>query len=397
MKNHPVLIVGAGIGGLSAALALLRKGMDVTVIEQTDALREVGAGVQISPNGNRVLFELGLEKRIREVAFIPEGREVRLWNGGPGWSLPNQGAAASAERYGAPMLFLHRSDLHSALVDAVRALKPDTIVLDARCAEFSQTEDTVRVTTHKGEVFLGSALIGADGVHSHIRQKLFAAGKPEFTGLIAWRGSIPMEKVPQFERPISINWMGPAGSITAYPLRNGSILNFVATTSRSDWQVESWTEAGTTDEILNDFAGWCDEVHEIIRAITTPYKWGLFKRQPATQWVKGRIGLLGDACHSTLPSLGQGANMAIEDGFVLARALSEKGSIEEGLIAYEGARRDRAAKIVNASTEHANRRRSPALADPAKAKEYIATQWSANRVAEVYDWIFGYDAAASAI
>src|SRR4051794_8853360 len=236
-----ILIVGAGIGGLTAALALLRDGHHVVVYEQAPALAELGAGVQISANGSRVLFALGLEDAIRQVWCEPAGKEIRLWNSGETWKLFDLGAESVA-RYGAPYFMIHRADLHGVLIDAVRALAPDAIRLNARCTGFSDDGRAVTLHLANGEDVVGDALVGADGVHSCIRNILVGDDKPEFTGCMAWRGLVSVEALPlHMRRNAGVNWVGPGGHVINYLLRRGEIFNFVGVVER-DWRVESWTE-----------------------------------------------------------------------------------------------------------------------------------------------------------
>src|SRR5712691_617109 len=257
-----VLIAGGGIGGLTAALALLRSGCDVDVYEQAAELTEVGAGLQLAANGTRVLHELGIGEQLKPLAC------------------------------------------------------------DANSLGFSQDSEGARLQLEDGTEVRGDALIGADGVHSPIRQALFGPDQPSFTGIVAWRGVIPMDRLPaRMARSVGTNWIGPGGHVVHYPLRAGSLMNFVGALERADWQVESWSTRGTTEEMAADFAGWNEEVQTMIRNIETPYKWALMVRPPMERWTVGRASLLGDACHSMVPLLAQGANMAIEDGFVLARCL----------------------------------------------------------------------------
>jgi salicylate hydroxylase len=222
-----ILIVGAGIGGLTAALALLRAGHDVDVYEQAHELAGLGAGVQISANGARVLFALGLEDAMRNVWCEAAGKEIRLWNTGETWRLFDLGAESVA-RYGAPYFMIHRADLHRALIDAVRALKGEAIHLGSRCIGF--TDDGTSVTLHLtiDERAVGDALIGADGVHSRIRNILIGGDKAQFTGCMAWRGLVPVEKLPpHMRRNVGVNWVGPGGHVINYLLRRGEIFNFV--------------------------------------------------------------------------------------------------------------------------------------------------------------------------
>ncbi len=390
-----ILIVGAGIGGLTAALALLREGHEVEVYEQAPRLAELGAGVQISANGARVLFSLGLEAAIRKVWCEPAGKEIRLWNTGETWKLFDLGSQSVA-RYGAPYFMIHRADLHGVLIDAVRALRPDAIRLGVRCTGFDDDGSTVTLRLGDERV-TGDALIGADGVHSGIRNILVGDDKPVFTGCMAWRGLVPIDKLPaHLRRNVGVNWVGPGGHVINYLLRRGEIFNFVGIVER-DWRVESWTERGTRDECAADFAGWHGDIHAIIRNIAEPYKWALLGREPLARFSFGRATLLGDAAHPTLPMLAQGANMAIEDGMVLARCFTSYGDAETALSQYSAARVDRTAKLVRGATEMAKRFHNPALREAAGAKAYVDAQWSEQTVKQRYDWIFEYDATRVAV
>ena len=394
----PILIVGAGIGGLTAALALLQRGHDVEVYEQAEQLGELGAGVQISANGSRVLFALGLEAALREVWCEPAGKEIRLWNTGETWKLFDLGAE-SAARYGAPYFMIHRGDLHQVLIDAVRALKPDAIRLGARCTGFEDDGRSVTLHLANGEPINGDALIAADGVHSVIRKQLFGGDTAQFTGCVAWRGLIPVAKLPpRFARNVGVNWVGPGGHVINYLLRRGELFNFVGIVERSDWRVESWTDKGTREECAADFPGWHEDIHELIRNIEQPYKWALLSRDTFGRYTIGRATLVGDAAHATLPMLAQGANMAIEDGMVLARCMSlTELPIAVRLERYNVVRHDRTRKLVQGAAEMAKRFHNPALAQAAGAKAYVDAQWNETTVKQRYDWIFEYDATTVAI
>ena len=390
------MIVGAGIGGLTAALGLLRNGHEVAVYEQAPALAELGAGVQISANGARVLFALGLEDALRKVWCVPSAKEIRLWNSGETWKLFDLGAESVA-RYGAPYFMVHRADLHRVLTDALRALSPHAIHLNSRAAGFHDDGSTVTLHLADGDCVTGDALIGADGVHSRIRNILAGDDRPEFTGCMAWRGLVPTERLPpHMRRNIGVNWVGPGGHVINYLLRRGEVFNFVGVVER-DWPIESWTEKGTREECAADFSGWHDDIHAIIRNIEQPYKWALLGRTPLTQFSRGRVTLLGDAAHPTLPMLAQGANMAIEDGMVLARCLSAHDDAETALAHYDAARVDRTATLVRGANEMAKRFHNPALANAAGAKAYVDAQWNEGTIKQRYDWIFQYDATRVAV
>ncbi len=385
-----ILIAGGGIGGLAAALALLKRGFDVEVYEQASALKEVGAGLQLSANCNRALYQLGLGEELQRLSCEATGKEIRLWSTGDTWKLFDLGPLSVA-RYGYPYFTVYRPDLLAVLAAGVRAEKPDAIRLGARSLGFLQDADGVTLSLEAGAV-RGDVLIGADGVHSNIRQGLFGADRPEFTGLMAWRGVIPMERLPErMRRMVGTNWVGPGGHIVHYPLRAGQLMNFVGVRERGDWQVESWSVAGRIDEALADFTGWHEDIQLMIRAIDVPYKWALMHRAPLPQWSVGRVSLLGDACHSTLPFLAQGAAMAIEDGFILARALAAYADAEVALGCYEEARRARTTRMVEGAAANSKRFHNPELAHVDGARAYVDREWNEARVKERYEWLFTYD------
>jgi salicylate hydroxylase len=391
-KPEPIAIIGAGIGGLTAAVALLQRGIDVDVYEQAPALCETGAGVQISANSTRVLMALGLERDLLDVRFVPTGKEIRLWNTGTTWT-PFDLGAASLERYGAPYVTLHRADLHELLARAVRELKPDAITLGARCVDIQQTSAGVVLEFANGTTARAQGAVGADGVHSRVRQSLFGTEAATFTGCVAWRGVLPVDRLPWgFVRPVGTNWIGPGRHFVHYPLRRGELLNFVSIVERNDCRIESWSAQGTSDECLRDFNGWHHDIQTIIASVATPHKWALMGREPMAQWTRGRVTLLGDACHPTLPFLAQGAVMAIEDAYVLARAVEMFGECTLAFAGYEDSRKPRTSAIVEGSATNTQRFHNERLSDVSTAQEYIDSEWSEERVKERYEWLFIYDA-----
>jgi salicylate hydroxylase len=341
-----------------------------------------------------VLYALGVGEALKALSCEAQGKEIRLWNTGETWRLFDLGAV-SIERYGYPYFTVYRPDLLGVLAAAIGRQR---IHLGAKCVGFEQDGTAVRLRLEHKTV-TGDVLVGADGVHSTIRRALFGPDKPQFTGIVAWRGIVPMDQLPRhMARMVGSNWVGPGGHVVHYPLRAGKLMNFVGALDRDDWRVESWSARGTAEELARDFAGWHEDVHAMIRGIPVPYKWALHVRAPMPRWSVGRVTLLGDACHSMLPALAQGAIMAIEDGFVLARALTELGGdIPSRLLRYEAARRERTQRTVEGSAENIRRFHNPALADPEKAREFVSREWAGKNVSDRYDWLFRYDATTAAL
>lgn len=395
--SENIVIVGAGIGGLTAALALLRKGFDVVVCERSPELGELGAGIHLGPNGVKALFGLGLKDDVMRDGVVSRRREMRMWNTGEAWELPAHGDGALA-RYGAPYMLMHRGDLHAMLLKAVRNIRANAVLTGARCVDLKQDQDGATVTLEDGRTLRGTAVIGADGVHSVVREKLNKSVIGQFTGNMFWRGLVPMDRVPERERDTAGGWFSPNGTVTVYPIRRGEILNFVGTVSRATWTTLSWTERGTKEEILADFEGWHPHIITIISAIEQPFKWGLFQFETLKEWTDGRCTLLGDACHAMPPSLGQGAIMAIEDGVVLARCFEAHPSDpRRALSRYAAARTERATRVVDASWAERKRRNQPVLANPEEGRAYLSKQFGGQSVNDHYDWIFGYDAHSADI
>lgn len=386
-----IAIAGAGIAGLTTALALLQQGIQVDVFEQASQLGELGAGLQISPNGSRVLLALGLGDALQRCVSQARGKEIRMWNTGQRWKLFDLGDDCLA-RFGAPYWMVHRGDLHRILLDAFEARSDRPVRLNSRVVKARSTVAGVSFELNDGSQHNARALLSADGVHSLLREQLLGEDKAQFTGLLAWRGLVPVERVSEHLRAqVGTNWVGPGAHVITYPVRAGQLMNVVGIIEREGWRSESWTERGTHAELLQDFGHWHADVCELMSAIEQPFKWALLGRAPQTGWAQGNICLLGDAAHPTLPFLAQGANMAIEDAAVMARCLALDEPTEKALARFEKLRWQRTADIVNRSRDNAQRFHNPQLSEPAKAVDYVSSEWEPEKVRRRYDWMFEYD------
>ena len=348
--THSALIVGGGIGGLTAALCLADRGCNVQLFEQAGQFAALGAGIQLSPNCVRVLHHLGLEPALRDAAFLPQGVEVRAWRSGATLSASALGDAA-VQRYGFPYYHVHRADLMAVLVAAAEAMPRIQLHTDARVSAIGAADAyaTVEIDARR---FEGDVLIGADGIRSLVREELFGAEQPHFTGCVAWRALVPVARLPQgLIRPVASAWLGPGKHFVHYYVRGGALVNCVCVVEKAGWQIESWTERGEHAELARDFRGWHPTITTLIDSMDRDncFKWALFDRAPMPVWSGGRVTLLGDACHPTLPFMAQGAAMAIEDGAVLSGCLAQTSDVVAALARYESLRRDRTAGVQRGS------------------------------------------------
>jgi len=392
MTEKRIAIAGAGIAGLTTALALLQQGFKVDVYEQASQLGEVGAGLQISPNGTKVLQSLDLEKALLPLVCQAKGKEIRMWNTGQRWKLFDLGDDCLS-RFGAPYWMVHRGDLHKILLEAFNARSDKPVRLNARVVSAHSTASGAGFELQDGSQYHAFGLIAADGVHSVLREKLLGEDKAQFTGLLAWRGLVPIHAISShLQAQVGTNWVGPGAHVITYPVRGGQLMNVVGIIEKDGWRGESWTEQGTHEELLQDFGHWHEDVGELMRKIEQPFKWALLGRSPQTGWAQGSICLVGDSAHPTLPFLAQGANMAIEDAAVMARCLSLQDTASEAFAQFENLRWQRTADIVNRSSDNAKRFHNPQLSDSDKAVDYVSAEWEPEKVRRRYDWLFEYDA-----
>ena len=398
-----ILIVGAGIGGLAAALCAAHFGHRVTVLERADALREIGAGIQLPPNAMRVFRELDLEAKIARDAFASEAIQARM--GESGRTLFTIPLAAQAEdRWGAPYLHIHRADYVRALAGALERRAPGALRLGAEVARYRNVESAVEIELATGEALRADVLIGADGVHSGVRAQMLGPDSPRFTGNVAWRAVVPVEALGKHApAPTACAWMGRGRHAVTYRLRGGRLANFVGVVERHDWprkgaSGESWTERGSKTDLLADFAGW----HPVIRALVEAapedglFRWALLDRAPLPRWTDGRAALLGDAAHPMLPFLAQGAAMAVEDAWVLARELSRGGDVGSALSRYEHARAPRTARAqagsrANMGTFHQRTAWGRLLT---YGPMWLAGRLAPSLVHRQMDWLYGFDVTA---
>jgi 2-polyprenyl-6-methoxyphenol hydroxylase-like FAD-dependent oxidoreductase len=405
MTDDDVAVVGAGLAGLSMAVALARTGRPSTVYEQADELAEVGAGIQLSPNGTRLLRRLGVDPWLAGSAVRPVAIEMRRWRSGRLLARTELGRACE-ERYGAPYLTMHRADLHRALVERTRAtVGQDRLRLGHRClaaAEFVDRVDLTfagptgrdaRQTTDPRHTVGVRLAIGADGVRSVVRDHL-VDDQPAFTGVTVYRGLVPADRVPALATPPRvIIWLGPGQHCVCYPVSGGRLLNLVATMPADTWRGESWTAQGDPAQLAAAYARWHPRVRDLLASADPVTRWALHDRAQPPWWSTDRITLVGDAAHPMLPFGAHGAGQALEDAVTLAGCLhtlagqGRRDGYAGALRRYESLRRPRIERVGQAVRGYA---RDHHIADGDPQRERDAAMPAARRLAE-QDWLYGYD------
>jgi len=383
-----ILISGAGIGGLSAALCLLKSGHSVRIFEQAAAFNNLGAGIQCGANALRVFDYLDLLSEIEALSVEPKRAEFRDYKTGDIlYQIPF--GKDYRRLYKAPYLHIHRSDLHQILLNAVARLAPQALEMNSKVIQVEETSNNVNITLSDQRSISGDCLIACDGIKSSIRSKLFAQTPARFTGNVAWRGVLPTEQLPEnFMDAVVSNFVGPDKHMVIYYLRKQQLVNFIGVVENSNWTDDSWVSKSPWEELQSDFAGWHPSVQSIINAMDKEqcFRWALYDHAPLKNWSTQRITLLGDAAHATLPFMASGAAIAIEDARILQRSLDQTENLSDGLQMYQRNRLKRTTKVQNISKQagklyHINNR----LLQKAAFKALSLRSNSANAFLPEYD------------
>ncbi len=342
--GRQAIVIGAGIGGLAAALSLAQRGASVTVLEQAPALAEVGAGLQISPNGTAVLQAMGLGPAFPDIGTALPA--LRMCDGTSGRDVLRMDIAGA--KYGHPWLMAHRADL----LDALRAAAVSAGVRIETGAEVTGLVEDGRtgVALADGRVLRAGVVVAADGVRSRIRPLVDPASDPAFRRQVAWRATLPGDGTAAPEVQLLL---GPGRHLVRYPLRGGRLVNIVAVLERSQWAEDGWSQEDDPANLRAAFARFPQDIRAELEQVETAHLWGLFRRPVARRWARGRVALLGDAAHATLPFMAQGAVMALEDAWVLGESLAGSDGVEAGLALYEARRKARCRRIVGAADRNA--------------------------------------------
>ena len=388
LKSLDIAIVGGGIAGLTCAIAMAQRGAQVTVLEQAETISEVGAGLQVSPNGLRVLEALGVAGDL--AARSVQGQAVSLRNGANGAEVARLDLTRlpAGQRYH----FVHRADLIDILSAAARRVGVKIRLLQ-NVASVS-TGKRPRLALVTGDHREADLVIGADGLNSKLRPALNGQKAPFFTGQVAWRATVPNTTGHPPEARVH---MGAKRHMVTYPLRDGSLLNVVAVEERKGWAEESWSHRDDANNMRAAFATFDAEVHQILSQVEDPGLWGLFRHPVAESWYTNGCALIGDAAHPTLPFLAQGANMAMEDAWALTDALDNAADLDSGLARYQARRRARVTRVIAAANSNArNYHLSPGpIRFAAHTALGLMSRFAPDRLLGRFDWLYGYDVTQS--
>ena len=345
-----IAIVGGGIGGLFAANALIAQEFQVSVYEQAPALGEVGAGVFLTPNSVRQLERVGLGPAVEKWgARVGPGSRYFRHDGSPIAPVQVTDSSGWNATFG-----MHRADLVELLAEAL----PDNVVHTGhRCTGFVQRDDVARVSFSNGAVAEADVIVAADGIHSELRPYVFPPSNPVFSGSVAYRGVLPLERIPDWPTDSWLMWLGKGKHFLTFPVRAGQLVNYVGFVPADQQMKESWSSPGDPNVLRREFAGWDPRIESLLQQVEMTFRWALYDREPLPTWTRGRLTLLGDAAHPMLPHLGQGANQSIEDGMALATILAraDRTTVPAALAAYERLRRERVAQVQRGARENGMR------------------------------------------
>ncbi|MEC7958799.1 MAG: FAD-dependent monooxygenase, partial [Pseudomonadota bacterium] len=345
MKNKPIIIIGAGISGLTLGLALLKKNINVQIFEKEKEIEQRGAGINISPNGSSILYNLGLEEKINSLACKPNNIELRNFNNG--LLLAKQNLNNSCEKkFKYPFFQAQRKDVINILFDEINKINPEIIFFGYELKEFEEKKDHVNIKFNNNDKIEGSLIIGCDGINSKVGEVLNPTATSKFSNIIAWRGVIKMEDLSEKVKSLPPTiWMGNEKHFVHYPIRKNNLLNFIGTVRKDAWLDQSWHQFGNKEDLKKDFGNVNSIVEEIIENIDKPNKWGLFDIKFIKNWVSRRAVIIGDAAHPMSPSYGQGGNSAMEDAIILSRLISEHNYSKNNLLYFQKFRKKRIKKL----------------------------------------------------
>ena len=390
-RTLKVGIVGGGIGGVTAAVALAQRGIEAHLFERAAEFGEVGAGIQMTPNAVKVIRALGAWDDLAKVAFLPEALVGRNWDTAEEtFRIPLKEDCPRI--YGAEFFHVHRADLHQLMADRVD-LK--NVRFSTACTGVTQDANTAVAHFADGSSFEADLIIGADGVRSAVRHALFGDDDPKFTGHMCYRAVVPFDERPDFVPPEAAFWMGPSSHVVTYYVKGGKAVNIVAVHETQDWVEESWHTRSTREALMADFQGWHPHIISLFERVTEVYRWGLFDRDPMQTWSHGRVTLMGDASHPMLPFLSQGAAMAIEDAYVLAKAVAAlPNRLEDALRQYEQERLPRTSRVQLEARERGRTYHLSSKEEQAKRDaEYRAQQQKDPHAGGIKaNWVYAYNA-----
>tara|TARA_B100001013_G_scaffold13581_1_gene7931 strand:+ start:142 stop:1314 length:1173 start_codon:yes stop_codon:yes gene_type:complete len=354
MKDIHIAIIGAGIGGMTAAVTLAQKGFKVNVFEQAPELSEVGAGLTVTPNATKGLIYLGLGQAMEKIGMAHDLQGVRHYQTKE-MIVPLKRGKHMLEKYGAYQFQVHRADIHDILIESLEKHSPGCVFVDHQLVGLDEKSDKVKLIFNNQAEYECDFVIGADGTRSIVRQSILGTDEPEFSGYVAWRGVVPTDGLEEsdFDECGSSAFISPGRVFARYLIRDAKEYNYVAFLATEEWAEEGWSIPSKVETVLEIFSDYNQQVKNIILA-TPPegcYKWGIFTRKPINKWSSERVTLLGDAAHPLEPFMGQGASMAIEDGVVLGRIIEDASDVSEIIKRYETARIERSHFV----TEHSKK------------------------------------------